>query len=188
MVRPPVRREASIAYDSAKDCMILFGGNSGALRSDVWKLPLGGIPNWSTVTPVGTGPTPRFGHSSVFDPASGTVIVFGGGVDLGTLHSNQSWRLQPDGAAFWRLMAPAIARRNHSAVLDPVARKILVFGGEGALGGRSRISRARPGESHLADTDDRLGFLGRRIATRTAPSGTRRAIACWSSAASRTCS
>jgi hypothetical protein len=136
--RPPARREISIAYDAAGDRMLMFGGNDGSPRYDAWALPLAGTPDWQLVAAVGAFPAPRYGHASMFDPVAGRFVVFGGAVriddDPNDEHANDAWELAADGGTWSRIPTSFFATRNYSAVLDPIAREMLVFGGENANG------------------------------------------------------
>lgn len=121
------RREISAAYDPVNDAMFLFGGNAGWPQKDAWSLSLGGTPNWNGVLMAGSEPEHRYGHSTVYDPVRSRMVVFGGNTEGG--HSADSWALRLDGSGRWdALHLPPI--RNYSLVLDPVARDVLMFGGE----------------------------------------------------------
>ena len=57
---PPSARDGHTAiYDPVRDRMVVFGGDDGALRNDVWALTLSGSPAWSALAPVGTPPSAR---------------------------------------------------------------------------------------------------------------------------------
>ena len=80
---PPSPREiSSVGYDPATNRMIVFSGGSSAPAADVWVLTnangLGGNPTWIQLSPAGTAPVPRVTHSTVYDPTTNTLIVFGG--------------------------------------------------------------------------------------------------------------
>jgi len=83
---PPAAREnlASV-YDAAKNNLVVFGG-AGSLSqfNDVWVLSnangLGGTPTWTQLSPVGTPPSVRAGHTGVYDPNFNRMIVFSGGL------------------------------------------------------------------------------------------------------------
>ena len=48
------------------------------LRNDVWALSLAGTPAWTQLTPTGTPPSARYGHSAIYDPVRDRMVVFGG--------------------------------------------------------------------------------------------------------------
>src|SRR5439155_16811655 len=77
-----------------------------------------------------------WGHSMILDPTSDQLIVFGGversaktGEDAAT---NTLWRRPLSGGPEWSavLTSDSVppARAMHSAVLDPVRRRMVVFG------------------------------------------------------------
>ena len=59
--------------------MIVFGGVVGGTRlGDVWALTLGDAPSWTQLTPSGTSPSARYGHSAIYDPVRDRMVVFSG--------------------------------------------------------------------------------------------------------------
>lgn len=127
---PPGRTQHTAIYDSRRDRMVVFGGNSPALSNDVWVLSLSGTPTWARLTPAGTPPSPRFGHSAIYDPVRDRMVVFGGydGQTLNdtwelSLGENPAWSLLPAGgtAPRWRY--------GHSAVYDPSGDRMIICGG-----------------------------------------------------------
>lgn len=77
--RPTYRDLSAATYDPLRERMILFGGlDDGGLRNDAWSLSLQGEPTWKALTPARTPPSPRYGHSSVYDGARDRLIIFGG--------------------------------------------------------------------------------------------------------------
>jgi predicted small integral membrane protein len=116
-------------YDPVRDRMVVFGGsNSSASNSDVWTLSLAGSPVWSVLSPAGIPPSPRSGHTAIYDPVRDRMLVFGGGGYL-----NDVWALSLAGSPAWTELAAAgtrpSARYGHSAIYDPVRDRMLVFGG-----------------------------------------------------------
>jgi hypothetical protein len=78
-------------------------------------------------------------HAAIYDASRRRVIAFGGAPYAfyddyaGYPLSNQVWELSLDGPAVWRELIPIgpepSPRRWHSAVLDPVRDRLLIFGG-----------------------------------------------------------
>src|SRR5205814_1259585 len=61
---PPARAGHSAIYDPVRDRMVVFGGQHPfGLVNDVWALSLTGPPTWTALTPTGTPPSARSGHS-----------------------------------------------------------------------------------------------------------------------------
>ena len=132
---PPGRREISVGYDASSDQLVLFGGNGGALDQDTWALSLSGTPAWQQLAPSGTLPAARYGHASVLDPIGHRLVIFGG--FEGYVHGDDAWGLSLSGAPVWTKILPPPPPppppgtvRNYSAVVDPVAGRMIQFGGE----------------------------------------------------------
>jgi hypothetical protein len=77
---PPRAAHSAVLFDTS---MVVFGGNDGAgLFNDAWLLRLSDAAlAWQLMTPVGSPPTPRSGHSAV--AFQNQMVVFGGGEGWG---------------------------------------------------------------------------------------------------------
>jgi hypothetical protein len=138
---PPSPREiGNVGYDPATNRMIVFGGAStGGSLADVWVLTnangLGGTPTWIQLSPSGAGPAARSTHSTVYDPATNTLIIFGG--EVNPTFFGDTWALSNAngirGTPTWTQIMPSgtfpIPRAGHTAVYDPVSNRMTVFGG-----------------------------------------------------------
>ena len=111
---PPPRLDPTAVIDVANDRLVVFGGyGAGGERNDVWLLSLGDEPRWTELVPEGAGPSPRAGHSAIYDPLRGQMVVFGGtggGIALG-----DAWALDLNPPHQWHRIdpssvGPAIAR------------------------------------------------------------------------------
>ena len=134
---PPVRGEASMAYDASNGEMVLFGGAGySGLLSDTWNW---NGSTWSEVT-TPTAPSGRAGASMAYDASTGDVILFGGqGADLtgangysGLLGDTWSWN-----GATWTELAPSTsppARSGASMAYDASTGDIVLYGGSGVHG------------------------------------------------------
>ncbi|MBI5709372.1 MAG: hypothetical protein HZC42_03585 [Candidatus Eisenbacteria bacterium] len=131
---PAERVGAAAAYDAVRRRMLLFGGlgAGGSALNDLWALSLDGTPAWTRLTPRGTAPIPRFGHTMTCDPAGDRFVVFGGWYQS-FVPLNDLWQLAPGDSLAWTEIRPPDprppARAEHSAVLDPAGRRLVVFGG-----------------------------------------------------------
>jgi hypothetical protein len=153
---PPGRSEVSLAYDAANDRMVSFGGNNGQPQSDTWILLLSGAgaPDWMNAA-SSDPPSPRYGHSSIYDPVAERVVIFGGFTAPNSgwgEHSRQSWALN-DGPNAWTLLndpgeLPSLRARNHTVVRDPIANRFISFGGERPQGPQGWLSN----QLHSFDT------------------------------------
>jgi len=132
----PTRDRHSAIYDPVRDRMVVFGGDDGSyLLNDVWALSLAGTPAWTRLTPSGTPPSARDGHSAIYDPARDRMVVFGGYYFDGWFphYFNDVWALSLAGTPAWTQLTPSgtppSGRCRHSAIYDPVRDRMLVFGG-----------------------------------------------------------
>ena len=133
---PPAARSGHTAiYDPVRDRMIVFGGvdSNNSFFNDVWALSLAGTPDWSRLTPEGSPPAPRWGHTAIYDPVRDRMIVYGGGTFVSSF--NDVWALWLAGSPAWTALdpmgSPPVARSYHTAIYDPVRDRMIVFGGYG---------------------------------------------------------
>lgn len=91
---PGARDRHSAVYDPVNDRMVIFGGRtgSGTWGNDVWALSLGGTPSWLPITPPGTLPPARWGHSGIYDAVNRQMVIFGGSATAG-FHYADAWAL-----------------------------------------------------------------------------------------------
>src|SRR6185369_12389899 len=80
---PHAQAYGSAVYDPLRSRMVLFGGyyyEAGAYyyQNATLALPLGTTPAWTTLVPSGTKPSPRRGHSGIYDSIDDALVVFGG--------------------------------------------------------------------------------------------------------------
>jgi hypothetical protein len=76
---PSARYDHTAIYDPVRDRMVVFGGTNGSTSSnDAWELRFSGTPTWSQLSPSGTLPSARSGHTSVYDALRDRMIVWGG--------------------------------------------------------------------------------------------------------------
>ncbi len=134
----------SAVYDPGNSRMIVFGGctnSTGYLgaSNSVYSLDLSsaGPPAWIQLSPSGTQPSARYGHSAVYDPMQRRMIVFGGNTGLlGVLSDVWSLSLAIPGAEAWAQISAAgpgpSARAFHCAAWDLSRLSMTVFGGEDA--------------------------------------------------------
>jgi hypothetical protein len=70
---PSRRGNTSVAYDSARNRLVLFGGYNGTNLRDTWEW---NGDTWALVS--NTGPSARFGHAMTYDAARQRTVLFGG--------------------------------------------------------------------------------------------------------------
>lgn len=127
---PGPRQEPTLVWDPDGQRALLFGGYwEGRFFADLWEL----APDraaWRLLRPLGRPPPARFRHSAVWDPAQKQLLVFGGRNASGDL--DDTWRYDAT-ANRWEELGPVALRpaprSHHSAVWDPIARRMIVSGG-----------------------------------------------------------
>jgi MYXO-CTERM domain-containing protein len=137
---PDARAGAAMAFDSARNKMVLFGGRaaSGYNYEDLWEWdPTTGA--WSEKSNAGSHPSARAQHGMVYEKASGKILLFGGGRSTapssdGTSVSaslGDTWELDPT-TGTWAQLAPTGApsvRHDFGLVWDSTRNKAVLFGG-----------------------------------------------------------
>lgn len=141
---PSGREAASAVYDAANNIMIVFGGDNGTTwKNDVYVLShangAGGTATWTKLSPTGTLPNVRSGHSAIYDPGSNRMTIYAGAkstnVTSGLL--NDFWVLTnangQGGTPSWIQLTPDItgaSRSSHTANYDASTNSMLIFGGK----------------------------------------------------------
>ncbi|MHC4600099.1 MAG: Ig-like domain-containing domain, partial [Planctomycetota bacterium] len=96
---------------------------------------------WALVGAAGTAPSARQGHTAVYDPDNGRMIVFGGitntlGVGQPLMDCHEL--TLTGGSEAWAVLSPPSpppARWGHTAVFETTKKRMIVFGGDtGFLG------------------------------------------------------
>lgn len=125
---PPARRDAALAWDSARDVLVLFGGRGVDDRplADTWEFADG---VWRAVATAG-GPPARSRHAMAFDARLGAVVMHGG------FRSGPQADTWAYAAGAWHELTevegPSIT--DHALVADPVRGMLLCVGGTHAAG------------------------------------------------------
>jgi hypothetical protein len=132
---PGGRYGHSAIYDPLGARVVVFGGETGFVSylDDVWSLSLTDPPVWTPLTPDFTAPRARTGHSAIYDPVRGRILVFGGSWP-GMLADG--WALSLDTASWTEIATagtPPGGRYFHSAIYDPVRDRMVIFGGYGGI-------------------------------------------------------
>jgi len=138
---PSPRALQAAAYDSATNTIMVFGGWDCGTNyfNDIWILTnandLNGLPSWKQLSPAGTPPSGRESSTAVYDPASNSLIVYGG--DSGNTLFGDLWILSnangQGGTPTWTQMFPLsggpVARSGHTAIYDSVNNIMTIYGG-----------------------------------------------------------
>ena len=121
--RPTPRNNHALAYDRARERVVLFGGSGGGLQSDVWEWDGAA---WSGPRSPTTRPDGRHLHGLAYDEARERVVLFGG--NDGAL-KNDVWDW--DGEA-WLEVSPSPGpseRSRHAVTYDGTRGRVITFGG-----------------------------------------------------------
>jgi hypothetical protein len=131
-VIPGGRAWGSMAYDAARNRIVLFGGQvNGVNQNDTWLFD--GV-NWTRVFPANS-PVPRYGHRMVYDAARQQVVLFGG--HRGDIRLNDTWVW--DGTN-WTQKTPANSpspREYHAMAYDAARQEVVLHGGNSAASGNA---------------------------------------------------
>lgn len=132
---PGLVEGAAMACHEQQGVIVLFGGDRfvpghamGMVSNQVWQYD---GTNWQEVTVIGAQPPARSGHSMVYDPVDGRLLMFGGdggGVKLGDL-----WAFDFTGPAtgVWVQLAslPSAGRAGAAMGYDAANDRFVVTGG-----------------------------------------------------------
>lgn len=123
---PGPREAAGMAYDSAGERVILFGGSqAGQMMNDTWEWDGSA---WTQVSDE--GPAARFPASFVYDEANQNVMLFGGHAfdshAITTYGDTWTW----DGTAWKEIQSEGPSPRDGAdSVFDRESNQVLLFGG-----------------------------------------------------------
>jgi hypothetical protein len=114
------RIDAAMAYDPARQSLILFGGNSwsggSSIPNDTWEWS-STTRQWSPLTTTGS-PDARWGHAMVTDPARKKILLYGGSGAKSSI-SSEIWEW--DGAALtWTNRTPPPSAKTPGGRTYPV--------------------------------------------------------------------
>jgi hypothetical protein len=121
---PSPRAGHAMAYDAARDRVVLFGGNDGsAVLNDTWEFD---GTQW-TFIPT-SGPQPRQYHSMAYDPVRQRVVMVGG---MNNLSQRVGGTWEWDGVT-WRLRTETgpTGRNYASLVYDEARQAVMLVGGQ----------------------------------------------------------
>jgi len=125
---PPARSEAMIAYDAAREEVVMFGGGlSGFAKDDTW---IWDGTDWEERHPA-TSPPARIAGSMAYDPVRGEVVLFGGMMSKNTGYHADTWVW--DGEGWTEILTPPAgtppARSFGGMGWDPSTERLIYFGG-----------------------------------------------------------
>jgi Galactose oxidase, central domain/Kelch motif len=130
------RSELDGIYDPVRDHLVIFGGDMAngfdpIPNADTWSMSAGNPPVWTMLSQF--MPRERVLHTLVRDPADDRMILFGGYAWYGQdTNLNDTWSFDLATETWGELtfggQVPG-SHMNHTAILDPVGHRMIVFGG-----------------------------------------------------------
>lgn len=122
---PPYRSSHAMAYDAARDRIVVFGGLDGSQQdlNDTWTWD--GV-QWMQQNP-GNSPPARSYHAMVYDAARKQVVLFGGssGTNPGGFADTWTW----DGIRWTRHQPPTNPPSGmHVMAYDSARQRVVLFG------------------------------------------------------------
>src|SRR5439155_5081719 len=161
---PSPRYGHALAYDVARDTVVLFGGQNANVLGDTW---LWDGSNWSQVSGLVLTPPARHHANMAYDSVRREIVLFGGDDSNGILLGD-TWTW--DGAQ-WNLQVPLAVPptpRFRSAMdWDEATNTIIMFGGYDDMNGPLNDTWAWDGRTwtQLNPTDSPAPRYGHGIAT-----------------------
>ena len=124
---PAARNMHMMAYDAAREKIVLFGGHGDGRLGDTWEWD---GQTWTQRTPSAS-PSPRYYGRMVYDSARQRIALFGGSSSSGLMNDLWEW----DGVGnTWNPQTPSTSapggRISHGMAYDTVRARTVVFGGE----------------------------------------------------------
>jgi hypothetical protein len=125
---PDGRSYFGMAYDSARNRVVVFGGltDGVGVTQDTWEWD---GETWVNRTPTGLKPSKRSNFAMVYDSARGRVLLFGG-ADVNAQPLGDTWEW--DGTS-WVEVTPASGsptpRNDYAMAYDSARGRVVLFGG-----------------------------------------------------------
>jgi hypothetical protein len=127
--RPSARAGAKMAFDSQRNRLVLFGGETAPQsgNDETWTYDGNA---WTQLMP-GTRPPVRIHHAIAFDASRDRVVLFGGWHQFS--YRGDTWEF--DGVNWSPIAGPApLARQFMTLAYDPLRSRTILFGGAAATG------------------------------------------------------
>jgi hypothetical protein len=127
--RPIALSLASVAYDTDRSTLVIYGGTTGVGRDpkDTWEWTNGVWTQRAT-----TGPTATSHMATVYEASRKRVLMFGGNDDRPVIFG-ETWTW--NGTAWTKIdVAGPGALAHHTMAYDPVRDRVVLFGGIGGTG------------------------------------------------------
>ena len=126
---PPARWGHTLLWDAKRNRLVMFGGQSRSLFSDVWAFDVA-RGSWSQLARDDAGPSRRYSHSAILEPGRDRMVISHGFTNTGRFDDTWAFDLANNG---WRNLTPSgtkpLRRCLHHAVYDAERSQMLLFGG-----------------------------------------------------------
>jgi hypothetical protein len=163
--------DATFAYDSDSNRLVLFGGtDDGSPTDELRTLPLSGalpVTSWTVEQPTTLLASARSASSSLYLPgasgASATLWLFGG-TDSSSNNNNDLWRLTlpTSGSLTWlRFETSLNMPQGGSGIFDAAHSRIVLYDGNGGNGQSSIFVKSYPTAGQWVASGDGSGPGGR---------------------------
>jgi hypothetical protein len=138
---PAVRYSTAAFYDSVTNGLFLFGGAhaSTLFFNDYWEeVPATSTSNlnWTLLHPAGSVPSPRYGHTGLYDSNSDRMMIFGGATGTSTCVNDYHVLENANdkgGTLTFLSVSPTgtkpAARVWQASAYDPTTNTLMIFGG-----------------------------------------------------------
>ena len=155
---PRGRYNHTLVYDSNRNQLLLFGGNSSTsgasptVLDDMWRYDID-THTWSELTPTGIPPEGRIWHAATFDAQRDQMVMYGGGDETAfsaVAYFDDLWAFYPDVDTWARIDSDAAkipdGRFWAHIVHDTAMDVYLMFAGHDAtdLGNRNDLWAFNP--------------------------------------------
>jgi hypothetical protein len=120
---PIARQRSSLAFDSARGVVVLFGGSNGSsiFYGDTWEWD-----GTAWTQRSSTGPAARNRTALAYDAVRGVTVLFGGANAGGDLSDTWEW----DGTSWsQRLISGPLSRSAHAMTYDSDRSRVILMGG-----------------------------------------------------------
>lgn len=123
---PTARRDFGLAFDSARERAVLYGGSvGGTSNAETWEWDRA---NWTQRTV--SGPPALDGTALAHDASRNVTVLFGGRTN-GTV-TNETWEWNGDAWTQRAAVGPA-ARFDHALAFDSIRNRVVLFGGSDSV-------------------------------------------------------
>ena len=129
---PAPRLGFDAVYDPVGQQMVIYAGQGAGFFNDTWALNLTTL-EWRDVSPpVASRPKARYGHGTIFDPTSRSLVQFAGFTEESRrFQDTQSFGLASN---TWQDWTPAGTKPDIrcllTAAFDRTNRKMIIYGGQ----------------------------------------------------------